>query len=124
MLAPHGRDSRQFGKERAGSARARSPRSGVPLSVCCLQQTELPVCCLQQTELPICCLQQTETHLVCCAFAPEDVARLEEAAVHEGLLDRGVIELAADVDDVADVRVDRVLEVVRVLPVEVPARDV
>src|SRR6266480_3302713 len=104
MLAP-ARYGAAADRQGARGLRPRAfPRSGVPLSVCCSQQTELPICCLQQTE----------AHLVRRAFAPEDVARLEEAGVHEGLLDRGVVERAADVDDVANIRVHRVLEVVRV----------
>src|SRR5205823_10167338 len=77
-----------------------------------------------ETPLAIRCLEQPEAHLVRCAFAPEDVARLQQLPVHERLLDRRVVELAGDADRVSDVRVDRLREVVRVLPVEVPARDV
>src|SRR5581483_7916818 len=58
-------------------------------------------------------LQEPEAHLVGRSFAPEDVA-----------LRAAVVETAADADRVACRRVDRPLEVVRVLPVEVPARDV
>jgi len=69
-------------------------------------------------------LQQAEAHLVGRAFAPEHVARLQQVPVHERLPHLRVVELAADANRVADVRVDGVFEVVSVLPVEVPARDV
>ena len=51
-------------------------------------------------------LQQAEAHLVGRAFAPEHVARLQQVAVHERLPHLRVVELAADANRVADVRVD------------------
>src|SRR4051812_23471830 len=58
-------------------------------------------------------LQQPEAHLVGRAFAPEDVS-----------LQLRRVVAARHPHDVAGVRIDRVLEVVRVLPVKVPVRDV
>ena len=69
-------------------------------------------------------LKQAEAHLVGRPLAPQHVARREWLAGDDGLRATRVVEAAAHADRVAGVRIDGMLEVVGVLPVEVPVRDV
>src|SRR3954451_20172890 len=75
-------------------------------------------------ELPGGGLKKPETHLVGRPLAPEDVPRRHLLPVDERLALPRVVEAARDGQRVADVRVDGLLQVVGVLPVELPARDV
>src|SRR5205823_601271 len=68
--------------------------------------------------------EHAEAHLVGRALAPEDVARRELLRADDRLVRLRVVEPAAHADRVAGAGGDRLLEVVDVLPMEVPGRDV
>ena len=68
--------------------------------------------------------EHREAHLVGRALAPEDVARRELRRADDRLPGLRVVVRAADPHRVAGTDLDRRLQVVDVLPVEVPRRDV
>ncbi len=73
--------------------------------------------------LPARDLEDPEAHLVGRSLSPEDVARRRRHAV-AAVCSLADVVAARDAHDVAGLRLDRTRQGVRVLPVEVPARDV
>src|SRR5262249_42276750 len=69
-------------------------------------------------------LEDAEAHLVGRPLAPEDIAWLQALAADDRLLADGVVVLAGHSYAATCRRVNRLLQGVEVLPVEVPCRDV